>query len=122
MADHVVTEKGPDHERRKPWCEFPECAVPNHWPTQAEIDAEAARKAEIARVRTDYGLRIDCAKNGCAEPHGEDGEVLPRGRSLPVTEWVNGHAVSPVERTVTYSTWRPSRPAVSDDLSEVTDR
>lgn len=64
------------------------------------------QSTEIARVRMDYGVRIDCARNGCEKPHGDDGMVLPRGDQEPVIESVNGHAVTAVVRTVTYSTWR----------------
>ncbi len=58
-----------------------------------------------ARTRTDYGLRFDCEKNGCAEPCLPVADVMPRGNQQPVVERVNGHAVTAVERTVTYSEW-----------------
>lgn len=57
------------------------------------------------RVRTDYGLRIDCGRNGCTDPCTDDGLVLARGNAQPTVERVNGHVVTAVERTVTYSTW-----------------
>lgn len=60
-----------------------------------------------SRTRIDYGLRIDCEVNGCPEPHGDDGLILPRGNEQPTVERVNGHAVTAVQRSVTYSAWTP---------------
>ena len=54
----------------------------------------------------EYGLRIDCARNGCPEPHEEDGTVLPRTSFSAHTERVNGHAVAFVVRDVARSSWR----------------
>lgn len=61
---------------------------------------------ESAEVTHEYGLRIDCARNGCEEPHGDDGYVLPRGIESEAIERVNGHAVTFVVRSVTRSPWR----------------
>lgn len=57
-------------------------------------------------VTQEYGLRIDCKRNGCTEPHGDDGMVLPRGIESEAIERVNGHAVTFVVRDVTRSPWR----------------
>lgn len=68
-------------------------------------DSEAPSAENNPRVRVDYGLRFDCAANGCDKPCSDDAEVLPRGNAQPVIERVNGHAVTAVQRTVTYSPW-----------------
>jgi hypothetical protein len=61
----------------------------------------------------EYGRRIDCALNGCAEPHGDNGEAMPWPPSwrdvgpesvgLPIL--VNGHQAIVVNRAVGYSKW-----------------
>jgi hypothetical protein len=65
---------------------------------------------------TEYGRRIDCAKNGCETPHADDGDVMPIPQSWMTGEdgdwqtksWVgvvNNHAVTLVKRTIIYSNW-----------------
>lgn len=56
-----------------------------------------------ARTDIEFAARIDCEKNGCSEPHGDNGDLL-YGRSERI-ETVNGHAVTVLKRTVTYSEW-----------------
>lgn len=58
--------------------------------------------------RVEYGVRIDCAKEGCKPPHSDDNEVK---MSRTKTEWrktttINGHAAKRVKRTVTYGEWQ----------------
>lgn len=71
--------------------------------------------AESDAVTYEYGLRIDCARNACATPHGDDGMVLPRGIESEAIESVNGHAVTFVVRTVTRTPYRDlvTRPGVT---------
>lgn len=64
-------------------------------------------------TRVEYARRIDCAANGCEEPHADDGMVLPPSTycqrpapGSPQTVYkVNGHVVTWVQRTVTTSDW-----------------
>lgn len=67
--------------------------------------------------RIEYGRRIDCALNGCTEPHGDDGLVMEYGdRVWAMYEkegikpgdriTVNNHAAVVVQRTVTYGEWQ----------------
>ena len=57
-------------------------------------------------VTQEYALRVDCERNGCAKPHGDDGFILPRGIESEAIERVNGHAVTFVVRDVIRSPWR----------------
>lgn len=61
-------------------------------------------------IRVEYGLRFDCSKDGCRTMHEEadDDTIMPRTGPRPTTRRVNGHAVTVVERTVTYSPWKDS--------------
>lgn len=67
--------------------------------------------------KVEYGRRIDCALNGCAEPHRDDGEVYSYSDNI----WwnmhedgvkpgdritINNHAAVIVQRTVTYGEWQ----------------
>lgn len=63
----------------------------------------------------EYGLRIDCERNGCIKPHGDDGMILPRGLESEAIESVNGHAVTFVVREVTRSPWRDLARATSPE-------
>ncbi|TIC78792.1 hypothetical protein [Nocardioides sp. GY 10127] len=68
----------------------------------------------MTEVRVEYGLRIDCALQGCDEPHFDNGDVLRRRYERPTTTSVNGHAVTLVQRTVTWAEWESSdRPGLS---------
>jgi len=57
--------------------------------------------------RYERGYRIDCRKNGCAEPHEDDGNVMLVSDNLrhPWTK-VNGHAITWVIRSVAYTEWQ----------------
>jgi hypothetical protein len=74
---------------------------------RAERDALQEQVTQLqGSVRTEWGLMLDCAANGCTELHDDDRDVMFRGGERPVTERVNGHAVRVVARTVTTSDWR----------------
>jgi hypothetical protein len=54
-------------------------------------------------VEVQFAARVDCEKNGCETKHGDDGEIFLR--SDEPTGSINGHAVTVLKRTVTYSEW-----------------
>lgn len=60
--------------------------------------------ASAASVLVEWGLRVNCEKQGCDPKHADDGEVTPRPEK-PTTRTVNGHAADLVQRTVTITTW-----------------
>lgn len=78
----------------------------------ARLSATTSHSAAPSQ-RVEYGLQWDCAANGCAEPcvdeDSPDG-VMVRGSTRPRTQRVNSHAVTVVQRTITYSEWEPSQP------------
>lgn len=60
----------------------------------------------------EYGLMLDCPKEGCWPYHADNGHVRfwrPGKHNLtPSALWdakVNGHAATVVRRTITYSPW-----------------
>lgn len=57
-----------------------------------------------------YGLAWDCDTNGCDEPHDNPDDIMPRGRTRPHTQRVNGHAVTVIQQTITYSGWEKAAP------------
>lgn len=57
-------------------------------------------------VSQEYGLRVDCERQGCPTPHGDNGYVLPRSLASEDVEAVNGHAVTFVVRDVVRTPWR----------------
>jgi len=68
-----------------------------------------------AGVTYEYGLRVNCAMNGCGVPHSDDGVVLLRSMDAMSIEKVNGHLVTPVVRSVTRSEWRDLEDAPAVD-------
>lgn len=57
-------------------------------------------------VTYEYGLRLDCAANGCVTPHSDNGRVLPNlGYTRRPTK-INGHAVNLVRRSI--GPWEPA--------------
>ena len=71
---------------------------------------------KITRVY-EYGKWIDCAKNGCATPHRDNGVVTSvNPGDVPGKEEdavVNGHACRWVRRWVDTGPWLPVRSEVS---------
>jgi hypothetical protein len=65
------------------------------------------------RIVTEWGRRIDCAKNGCNPPHADDGWVSdlpphwPKPPDASLDCVINNHATTWVKRTVTYGDWEP---------------
>lgn len=64
------------------------------------------------RTVVEIGRRVDCAANGCETPHSDDGMIMmyhPKATN-------NGHVLTFVERTVTYSDWTPTdrRPSAEE--------
>ena len=67
-------------------------------------------------IKTEYGLMLDCAKQGCDPKHADDGRVFFESKPGPATinffenapkPTINGHAATWVSRTVTYTEWEP---------------
>ena len=58
----------------------------------------------MSEVRIEFGRRIDCAKNGCTEPHADNGQVTPARPGYGDT--MNGHALTWVKRTVQVGDWQ----------------
>lgn len=52
----------------------------------------------------EYAVRLNCAKNGCVEPHSDDGKILhlleEEQANLEKPYFVNDHATSYVRRTI----------------------
>jgi hypothetical protein len=63
--------------------------------------------ATALRTRTEYGLRINCNKQGCNPRHADDGDVIARQRLEDINprHVVSGHAADLVKRTITISEW-----------------
>lgn len=60
---------------------------------------------EMSRI--EYGLRLDCAKQGCDPPHEDNGRVFFVGAQPFEDEpEVNGHAATWVKRMIT--AWEPA--------------
>jgi hypothetical protein len=79
----------------------------------ADRALSVVRRAGAGEQRVEYGLKWDCEANGCAEPCVDDDSpdgVMVRGTTRPVTQRVNRHAVTVVQRTVTYSAWEQPAP------------
>jgi hypothetical protein len=71
----------------------------------------------VPRTWTEYGHRIDCAKQGCDPPHPDNGHVYPAfaatGRlwtaaRKPPNQPVNGHATTTVKHVITITDWTPA--------------
>lgn len=66
-------------------------------------------------IVVEYGLRVDCEKNGCAEPHHDNGVVInlsefqpftnPRERETWKESRLGKHAAERVARIITYDEW-----------------
>jgi hypothetical protein len=56
----------------------------------------------VPRTWTEYGHRIDCAKQGCDPPHPDNGHVYPPNQP------VNGHATTTVKHVITITDWTPA--------------
>ena len=60
--------------------------------------------------RTEYGLRVDCVRQGCDPFHDDNGRVVritPESARTTVDPEVDGHAATVVRRRVRVSGWAP---------------
>lgn len=85
-----------------------------------DLDAPRPARQPVERVEIQLAHRIDCAKNGCEQPHSDDGQVIrwpdeTRRHDIHI----NGHVATAVERRVTYGPWRevadPDRVVFAED-------
>jgi hypothetical protein len=74
--------------------------------------AELNRRNAPDTIRIEWGLRLDCTKNGCEPPHSDDGRVFPhnQGMGTPTTRPkkaypINSHATTIVTRTIVETPW-----------------
>lgn len=47
-----------------------------------------------------YAFRLDCAANGCAKPHRDDGRIFDIGSQPPHHQEINEHAATVVRRRI----------------------
>ena len=55
--------------------------------------------------RTEWARRLDCAKQGCNPPHGDDGELSSADGPMDHPT-INGHAATLVYRVVVLPPWQ----------------
>ena len=67
--------------------------------TDIEVDAA------MSETETQWGIRLDCAKQGCDPKHADDGHVVRTGPEPHPDSTINNHACVVVTRTVTYTDW-----------------
>lgn len=59
-----------------------------------------------AEYVVEWGLRLDCEKQGCDPPHRDNGRVTDVSRTRPDHDLViNNHAATLVSRSIRYLPW-----------------